>query len=500
MSISDTNQLRIVTGSANNDTCDTSGRVDDKISAIPAPETFRDKNGANLPSKFLGLERLNASGYVVSTAGTEFQNSTTMYVAIVGLPNGNTMFCYRDQADSGRGKLKIYDPFGAVVKAATIFEVGAAAYISVAVLTSGHVVIAFQDSDDSNIGKAVVYTQDGVLVQSPVEFEPGNTQNTKVVALTNGDYMVAYTDASSGSHGKYTIIKEDKTIVKAPTTFNATSTVNIAALTMTNGNVMIAFPDAADSQNGAYLILDEDGVIVLAKTSFEASDTDFISLSNFTNGHVMIAFQDDGDGDVGKAIIVSNEGVLVKAAVEFESNVVEDVDTATLSTGNILICWKEQFDKGYFAVYDVRLEIVQEKTLFETDKINYLSVAALTTGDFVAAYQNDDTSDRGHYTIFKPSPAALGKIVVVTASSYQVTANNEIIFVDRTTTGTCTINIPAAQYIPGRPLEIIDSGKNATTYNITVVATINKLANLVLNVDGESAALICKSATEWWVH
>lgn len=391
---------------------------------------FRDKNGANLPSKFFGLERQGSSNYIVSTAGTEFQNSTTTFVSIVSLRNGNTMFCYRDVNDSSRGKFKIYDPFGGIVKAATIFEQGAAAYISAAVLTSGNVVIAFQDSDDSNIGKAVVYTQEGVLAQSTMEFESGTTQNIKVTALTNGNYLVAYTDVSASSHGKFVIIQEDKTIVEGPTTFNSISTVNIATLTMTNSNIMIAFPDALDSQNGAFIILDEDGVVVLAKTSFEGSDTDFISISSFTNGHMIIAYQDDGDGDVGKFVIYTNEGILVKAAVEFESNLVEQVSTATLSTGNILICWKEAADKGYFVIYDVRGEVVQEKTLFETDKVNYVSATALTTGDFAIAYQNDDASDRGHFTIFKPGITPLPLTVArVTTAKTDVTGDGAGVYV-----------------------------------------------------------------------
>ena len=68
--------------------------------------------------------------------------------------------------------------------------------------------------------------------------------------------------------------------------------------------------------------------------------------------------------------------------------------------------------------------------------------------------------------LFLSKPATVGSAT----STYNMNLDDGVVLVNRTTTGTCTVNLPSAAYLSGRFRTIKDSGNGAATYTITVSA------------------------------
>lgn len=91
---------------------------------------------------------------------------------------------------------------------------------------------------------------------------------------------------------------------------------------------------------------------------------------------------------------------------------------------------------------------------------------------------------------------------IVNTATYNTLTTDRYIAADYTTTGTQAITIPSDQSVVGRVLTVTDTGNNSGTNNITITATgatIKGASNFVLNSNGDSVTIWCKSSTVWWV-
>lgn len=92
---------------------------------------------------------------------------------------------------------------------------------------------------------------------------------------------------------------------------------------------------------------------------------------------------------------------------------------------------------------------------------------------------------------------------IVTAASYDVVQEDEILLVDRTATGVCTINMPSAPLWTGRSLTVYDRGNNASVNNITVDGAgseeINGSTTRVISVN-RSSETYTSDGTGWFVE
>jgi hypothetical protein len=92
---------------------------------------------------------------------------------------------------------------------------------------------------------------------------------------------------------------------------------------------------------------------------------------------------------------------------------------------------------------------------------------------------------------------------VVSAASYSVNANDDFIFVDRTTTGTATITLPVISTLPNlrKIYHIVDSGGNASTNNITINRsggdTINGETSALIDLDNNSISVVADLGSRW---
>lgn len=94
------------------------------------------------------------------------------------------------------------------------------------------------------------------------------------------------------------------------------------------------------------------------------------------------------------------------------------------------------------------------------------------------------------------------KFVTVNTATYSVQADDTFVQVDYTTTGTCTVTLPAATTGGGFKRVIKDTGNNAGTNNITVdtvSGTIDGDTSYTIANNKESV-VVTSNGTKWIVH
>lgn len=93
------------------------------------------------------------------------------------------------------------------------------------------------------------------------------------------------------------------------------------------------------------------------------------------------------------------------------------------------------------------------------------------------------------------------QIAVASGATYTVQGSDGIVNVSRTATGACTITIPLASLMRGRPLIFIDTGNNASANNITLTAsgsdTIDGSGTKVMNTNLQRVILWSNGAN-WY--
>lgn len=102
---------------------------------------------------------------------------------------------------------------------------------------------------------------------------------------------------------------------------------------------------------------------------------------------------------------------------------------------------------------------------------------------------------KGNKTLLKDSTAS--------ASTYTVDVSDDIVFVTRTASGTCTVTLPSAVLFVGRMLTITDAGNNASSNNITISRsgsdTIKGAATSLTISTDSGAVILAPNGTDWQV-
>lgn len=91
-------------------------------------------------------------------------------------------------------------------------------------------------------------------------------------------------------------------------------------------------------------------------------------------------------------------------------------------------------------------------------------------------------------------------VTTVDVATYNLLVSDDVLDVTRTATGACAIDLPTAQVIAGRVIEVKDGGFNAAAFNISITtegaALIDGAASLVIAVSGASVTLVC-NGVDW---
>ncbi len=91
----------------------------------------------------------------------------------------------------------------------------------------------------------------------------------------------------------------------------------------------------------------------------------------------------------------------------------------------------------------------------------------------------------------------------VNTATYSILTTDEVLAVDRSTTGTCTLTLPAIGGIGTKKYFIIDTGGNANEFNITIDTTggdtIIGDTEIVISENYNAVSLLNDGVSEWFI-
>ena len=140
---------------------------------------------------------------------------------------------------------------------------------------------------------------------------------------------------------------------------------------------------------------------------------------------------------------------------------------------------------------------------------NYVQVGSLTSVQRDALTPSNGmviyNSTRNRFETYKNSRwvdySSAYETTTVAAATYTITADDDLVLTDYTTTGATTLTLPSASV--KKEITIIDSGGNALTNNITINRagsdTINGGTSVVIDGDYNSLTLINDGTSQWFI-
>lgn len=134
---------------------------------------------------------------------------------------------------------------------------------------------------------------------------------------------------------------------------------------------------------------------------------------------------------------------------------------------------------------------------------NLLHTVAANGGDWIITPGASDNNNNGRYGTFFVDGATRRKVTDVNVAAYTAATNDHYLQVRRTSTGTCTVTLPAISKVrDGFILVIKDAGYNANINNITIsptgADTTENAAGITMNTSGQSVSLQANATTSNW--
>lgn len=249
---------------------------------------------------------------------------------------------------------------------------------------------------------------------------------------------------------------------------------------------------------------------VIINSSGSTIDSDLVVSGNLQlDGNVL----DANGNEIVKLSAASNainELTLSNSATSTNPTV-----SATGSDTNIGISLQSKGTGGYnflgTATSSTKL-ILYEDTSNGTNTLTVQAPSSIATSYTLTLPDNDGSNDQflktnGSGTLTWSGPNKYSRTVVGT-STYTVLSTDDIVAVTYTTTGACTITLPAISSIGSVKISIVDEGGNSGTNNIIVAyATGDYLLGLdgnsntyLINSDYGSITLYNNSSNGWFIY
>ena len=321
---------------------------------------------------------------------------------------GNYQGLYAALGESPVLKIVATDEFSTISTveiSPTVFESGDTEDIACAVLSNSDWVVCFRDDDDLDKGKFRIYEEDGTLVKDTTLFQDNEVPYTEgypigisAAALKNGLWVVAW----NTSYGCYfSIFDETGTVQSEQVEIDGNASTGVPDVKMLpDGNFVIVY---YRSGTGYFGIYDDEGNEVKAVTAFTPSGSVlYPRVDVFESGNWVCAYR---DGSYGKFVIYSSAGEKIVEPTSFDSSTPLYVDVAVLDDQSFAVVFVEPVgDDGYFGIYDDSGNEISAPAVWSgTDNISYTHVLALKGNNFAVFYKNDTDSGEGQYDIIHKS-------------------------------------------------------------------------------------------------
>lgn len=292
---------------------------------------------------------------------------------------------------------------------------------SIAIQTDDKIVVAgYTHNGLVNSIALVRYNSDGSLdndfdtggkLTTDINADSRDDDGQSIIIQSDGKLIVAGS-SYDGSVYNFTVARYNVTIPQtgdltygAAQVFNSSTVYNTDVSTISETEVAIAFQDYGDSQKGKVLIGIISGSLVSfgSVSTFNTYPTYSIKTSMLDSSTIVIAYNQDisvGNRD-GFAIIgsISDATISFGTAVQFNSGFALGLSITKLSGSKFIISYQDNDNSGQGtaivgSVSGTSITFGSEY-IFDTDYVNYTSVATLDENNVIIAYTDIINTDYG---------------------------------------------------------------------------------------------------------
>ena len=276
---------------------------------------YKDDTDSNKGKAIVGT----VSGTSISFgSASQFESGGVEYVsATFDSSNNKVVIAFRNTSEGNAGQTIVGTVSGSSISFGSAVEwySGNTKYVSATFdSTNNKVVISYRDQDNSGYGKVVIGTVSGTGISygTPVTFISSNVEFLSATYdSTNQKAVIAFRDAGNSDKGKAIVGTVSGTSISfgsvvllndASTTFTPTS----AIFDSINGKVVIAFRDAGNSNYGTVVVGTVSGTSISfgSENVFESANSYPISATyDSSNNKVVIAYRDEGNSNYGTAVV-----------------------------------------------------------------------------------------------------------------------------------------------------------------------------------------------------
>lgn len=299
-------------------------------------------------------------------------------------------------------------------------------YISVAKLTSTKFVVAYRDGSASNVGNSIIGTinpsDNSINYGSETTFETDSPSYISVARLSDSQFVVSYRPNTSPNYGQAkigTVSGTSITYSSSAYTYSSSSVLqnSVSGLDETNKTFVVNYRYGAIK--GTARIGTYSGTGAGASITWSSSEYDFnpasaseVSTARLADDQFVVVYKDAGASSTGNSRVGTVSGTGSGASITWSSseynfnnsNSINMVSAAGISSSQLVVAYEDSADssKGHARVGTVSgtgsgasITYSTSEYAFNPDGTSWLSASPMTGSDFVVAYWDSGNSQYG---------------------------------------------------------------------------------------------------------
>lgn len=317
------------------------------------------------------------------------------------------------------------------------FNAAITTYISAAALSADKFVVAYCDIGNSYYGTAIIgeVTETSITWGSEHIFRASRTEHISASALSADKFVVACNDSGGMRYGLAIVgdVSGNSITWGGDHYFNSAVTQNISTSALSSSRFVVAYREVSSSINGTAIIGEVSGTSITwgSESIFNAASSGITSASALSSNRFILAYQDGGSSNNGTAIIGAVSGNSITWSNEFVFNAASttDLSASALSSNQFVVAYQNggNSNNGTAIIGDVSGDYITwgSESIFNASSTSSVSVSALSADKFVVAYQDGGNLDYGTATTGKVSGNDFtwgGEQVFNSASSHYISA------------------------------------------------------------------------------
>lgn len=342
-----------------------------------------------------------------------FNLVNTEYNAVCKLDATHCVVAYKDTGGAGYGcaKVGVIDGNTVTWGAENVFNSATTDYISITALDSTHFVVGYDDAGGDHYGCARVGLVSGTTISSYGAeniFSSAWTYYPDVAALDSTHFVVGYYSGTDGSAAIGLVSGTTISSYGSANVFNAASSVYMSIAVLDSTHFAVVYKDIGNSNHGTAIIgLTNGGTTISSYGSenvFNAANTEYISASALDNTHFVVSYLDWGNSGHGTGIVGLTDGGTTISSYGsenvFNAAAVIYTSVSALDSTHFVVIYEDDGGSDYGCarqgtVSATTISSYDTEQTFNSAITVHISVAALSSTDYVVVYKDDGGADYG---------------------------------------------------------------------------------------------------------